>query len=73
MKCLVPSFVADFVQVEAWITEDDGVFEYTQNQDANYGKPRLSRFLYRTFAASVSRNGRTNLGSAWVAVFFDRS
>lgn len=30
MKCKIPSFVADFVEVEAWINVDDGT-EYTHN------------------------------------------
>lgn len=34
LKCNIPSFVADFVRVEAWVGSDSSV--YTPNQD--YGK-----------------------------------
>lgn len=36
LKCLIPSFVADFVQVVEWIT-DDGSFSATPTSDTNYG------------------------------------
>ncbi|XP_068899451.1 cell adhesion molecule Dscam1 isoform X43 [Tenebrio molitor] len=40
LKCLVPSFVTDFVQVEAWLADDGVVYEYDQNmskmQDSKY-------------------------------------
>lgn len=38
MKCKIPSFVADFVEVETWINVDDGT-EYTHNSSAlnSYG------------------------------------
>lgn len=36
MRCKIPSFVADFVQVEAWIS-DDGL-TYTINNQTDYGK-----------------------------------
>lgn len=46
MKCKIPSFVADFVQVDAWVADDGHVHSYN---DANYGigcletlKPYLS-------------------------------
>ncbi|KAJ4435738.1 hypothetical protein ANN_18355 [Periplaneta americana] len=35
LKCLIPSFVADFVQVVEWIT-DDGSFSATPTSDTNY-------------------------------------
>lgn len=35
MKCKIPSFVADFVYIEAWINVDDGS-ELTQN-NTSYG------------------------------------
>lgn len=36
MKCKIPSFVADFVYVEAWINVDDGT-EITYNATDSYG------------------------------------
>lgn len=34
MKCKIPSFVADFVQVDAWVADDGRVHSYN---DQNYG------------------------------------
>lgn len=34
LKCNIPSFVADFVRVEAWVGSDDTEYTYA----ANYGK-----------------------------------
>lgn len=31
LKCKIPSFVADFVQVEAWIADDSKVYRYDDN------------------------------------------
>lgn len=31
LKCLVPSFVADFVQVETWIADDGKVYTFDPN------------------------------------------
>ncbi|RZC32102.1 I-set domain containing protein, partial [Asbolus verrucosus] len=31
LKCLVPSFVTDFVQVEAWVADDGVLYEYDPN------------------------------------------
>lgn len=36
MKCKIPSFVADFVYVEAWINAEDGT-ELTHNSSQSYG------------------------------------
>lgn len=36
MKCKIPSFVADFVHVEAWINAEDGT-ELTQHSSQSYG------------------------------------
>ncbi|XP_063932377.1 cell adhesion molecule Dscam1 isoform X8 [Zophobas morio] len=40
LKCLVPSFVTDFVQVDAWVADDGIVYEYDPNlpqvQDSKY-------------------------------------
>lgn len=36
MKCKIPSFVADFVYVEAWIVVEDDV-ELTYNMSQFYG------------------------------------
>lgn len=38
MKCKIPSFVADFVQVEAWIDAEDGTELMHNNEStASYG------------------------------------
>lgn len=39
VKCLIPSFVADFVQVVEWIT-DDGSFAASPTSDTNYGNKK---------------------------------
>lgn len=36
MKCKIPSFVADFVYVEAWVDAEDGT-EITSNSSQSYG------------------------------------
>lgn len=36
MKCKIPSFVGDFVYIEAWINVDDGT-ELTINSSTSYG------------------------------------
>lgn len=37
MKCKIPSFVADFVQVEAWINAEDGTVLTHSNDSSSYG------------------------------------
>lgn len=37
LKCLVPSFVTDFVQIEAWITDDGKSYTYDPNSSDTYG------------------------------------
>lgn len=36
LKCLVPSFVTDFVQVEAWVTDDGATYKYSED-GTNFG------------------------------------
>ncbi|XP_071050253.1 cell adhesion molecule Dscam1 isoform X5 [Onthophagus taurus] len=39
LKCLVPSFVSDFVEIEAWITDDGKTFKHHKdisNEDSKY-------------------------------------
>lgn len=43
MKCKIPSFVADFVHVDAWISDDGEEFS-TNNRDQHLGKS-IKRFL----------------------------
>lgn len=38
LKCLVPSFVTDFVQIEAWIADDGTTFKYEPTLSPNIGK-----------------------------------
>lgn len=37
MKCKIPSFVADFVQVDAWINAEDGTVLTASNDSSAYG------------------------------------
>lgn len=37
MKCKIPSFVADFVDVEAWINVEDGTVLTASNDSSSYG------------------------------------
>lgn len=49
MKCKIPSFVADFVYVEAWINAEDGTVLTAPNNDssASYGYfPPLALFIF---------------------------
>lgn len=49
MKCKIPSFVADFVQVEAWINAEDGS-EFSHSNDSNaYGSNILGHILFFFF------------------------
>ena len=41
LKCLIPSFVADFVQVDAWVDEDGE--EYIRSSDFNQGRKKISQ------------------------------
>lgn len=41
MKCKIPSFVADFVQVEAWISDDGNV--YSNRNITDYGKQKKQK------------------------------
>lgn len=42
LKCNIPSFVADFVQVESWISDDGSILKVTDNKD--YGMKSLPPF-----------------------------
>lgn len=48
MKCNVPSFVADFVKVTSWKTDDGAEYlpESSGANDASYGKEREIVFRY---------------------------
>lgn len=37
MKCKIPSFVADFVHVDAWINVEDGTVLTPSNESSAYG------------------------------------
>lgn len=37
MKCLIPSFVADFVSTEAWIDEEGTEFTINKSKDREGG------------------------------------
>nr|XP_015838912.1 PREDICTED: Down syndrome cell adhesion molecule isoform X40 [Tribolium castaneum] len=36
LKCNIPSFVADFVRVEAWVGSDGSLYNHTANYDSKY-------------------------------------
>lgn len=36
MKCKIPSFVADFVQVDAWVADDGRVYRHNDEIDGTY-------------------------------------
>lgn len=36
LKCNIPSFVADFVRVEAWLGDDGSVYNLTRNEFGIY-------------------------------------
>lgn len=38
LKCLVPSFVTDFVQVDAWISDDGKTYSYNTSTDGIHSK-----------------------------------
>lgn len=41
LKCLIPSFVADFVQVDAWVDEDGE--EYVRSSDYTQGRKKFNK------------------------------
>lgn len=43
MKCKIPSFVADFVLVDAWISDTNEVF--TKDTHVDYGKILINMIL----------------------------
>ena len=45
IKCLIPSFVADFVQVVAWISEDGE--EFLSGSDMSDGKDGVNTEFWR--------------------------
>lgn len=44
MKCKIPSFVADFVQIDSWISDDGGTFKYSDH--VRYGTHQPIQLLY---------------------------
>lgn len=44
VKCLIPSFVSDYVQVVEWVTDDESLSAFSLNDSAgNYGNQDRSR------------------------------
>lgn len=41
MKCKIPSFVADFVLIDAWIADDGQVHKYNDNSSYGIEKTRV--------------------------------
>ena len=54
MKCKIPSFVADFVAIDAWLSDAGDVFMYNKGE-THYGKQlaRLSALLPRSLSLSL--------------------
>lgn len=46
LKCSIPSFVADFVYVEAWLDQDGNVFKPSITQNDNYGITKKKKYIY---------------------------
>lgn len=46
MKCKIPSFVADFVHVEAWINAEDGTELTRSNDSSAYGYLFFILYMY---------------------------
>lgn len=46
LKCLIPSFVADFVEVTGWV--DDGGSEHINDKKFDSGTPRLNKSLKKS-------------------------
>lgn len=47
MRCLIPSFVADFVYIDAWV-DDEGT-EYTSGNDYDKGTDEVFEMVYDTY------------------------
>lgn len=69
LKCSIPSFVADYVAVEAWIA-DDGTQLLASNQD--YGNFRLPRVTVKCeiFGESRWSLSFSSFREFWPQVFF---
>lgn len=44
LKCTIPSFVADFVQVESWIDEEGKVYQTNDAENNDYGVIFLQKY-----------------------------
>lgn len=47
MRCLIPSFVADFVYIDAWV-DDEGT-EYTSSNDYDKGIDEVSEMVFANY------------------------
>jgi hypothetical protein len=58
VKCLIPSFVADYVSVVEWVTEEESLSAFSLNRsEGNYGnreRPRDLNCSYPLYAISLS-------------------
>lgn len=46
VKCVIPSFVADYVQVVEWVTDEESLSAFSLNgSEGNYGKRDRPRDL----------------------------
>ena len=56
IKCLIPSFVADFVQVVAWISEDGE--EFKSGSDMSDGKLGIIISFVGFLTARIMKNNK---------------
>ena len=67
LKCLIPSFIADFVQVVEWVT-DGGSFSASSTSDTDYG----NRNVALCFFCNPSDSKDLFIYSIPTAIFFSR-
>lgn len=76
LKCNIPSFVSDFVRVEAWVGSDGSLYSY----DTNYGNVNESAYfcsvnscrLYREFHVQFRAFSLAFLVQGYMPVFVQK-
>lgn len=54
VKCLIPSFVADYVHVVEWVTEEESLTAFSLNRsEGNYGNRERPRDLNCSYPLSA--------------------
>ncbi len=54
LKCNIPSFVADFVQVESWIRDDGVLYKNAENDD--FGRMKFRPFQPRSVDQKILKS-----------------